>query len=525
MAEILKKILSGLDISRVGNKILIALLLAGTVAVLGVLWLWTQKSDFQVLYTNLEAEDAQNVINRLIDLQIPYKLSSNGGSILISSDQVHRVRLQMASEGLPQGGSVGFEIFDRSTIGTTEFVQKLNYRRALQGELSRTISQIKEVSSARVHLVVPENTLFSNEQQEARASVVLRLVSNGGLSEKQVQGIVYLVASSVERLNPQAVTVIDGHGRILTKVSDDSSSMALAGSNQLEFQHSFEKKLENKIRGLLEPIVGINKAIVRVSSDLELRQVEITEEKFDPDTQVARSEQRTQEKFIESAQSPNASGVPGLLEASPGGAGASSQNTSEKKNEVVNYEISKTISRIIEPLGRIKKLSVAVLVDGTYETITNEAGETTRNYISRTDEEMNKLESLVKGAMGFSDERQDSIEVVNIPFLSENLGDASDLALETSLVDSMLPWWPFIRYSFGILLIMIVIMAVVRPLLKELLAKPESLPGPAQAESFSQLQNPTVTAAVSERDKVISFTKDNPQVATAMVKKWIKDTK
>ena len=525
MVELLKQILARVDLSTVAKKIMMALLLAGSVTMVAVLWLWTQKSDYQILYTNLAAEDAQSVINRLIDLRISYKLSSSGSAILVPSDEVHKVRLLLAGEGLPQGTSVGFEIFDRSTIGSTEFVQKLNYRRALQGELARTISQLKEVSSARVHLVVPEHTLFTNDQQAPRASVVLKLVSERGLTEKQVQGIVHLVASSVERMSPQAVTVIDGHGRILSKVFDESSSLVQTISTQLEYQDNFEKKLENKIRSLLEPIVGMNKAIVRVSSDLDLRHVEITEEKFDPDTQVARSEQKTQEKRVGSSLSPEASGVPGALQTTPGGAGSSIQNSSEKKNEVINYEISKTTSRISQPIGTIKRLSVAVLVDGTYETITDEAGETTRNYISRTDEEMKKFEDLVKGAMGFSEERQDHVEVVNISFLSDNVLDATASTSDTSLLDSMLPWWPFVRYLFGIGLIIVVIMVVVRPILRELLAKSESLPVPAQEEALPGLQNPTISPALSEREQVVTFTKENPQVATAMVKKWIKDAK
>ncbi len=409
----------------INQRMIILIALAGSVAGLIALTLWTQQPDMQVLFTNLSSEDAAAIIDKLKETKVPYETTGGGSTVLVPSAQVHDLRLQLATQGLPHGGGVGFEIFDRTSIGMSEFVQKLNYRRALQGELARTIAQLPEVERARVHLAIPERRLFANEQEKARASVIVSLRNGQQLAQAQVQGVIHLVSSSVEGLQARDVTVVDGHGRMLSSTMTDET--AGLTNTQLEYQRSIEKDVETRIQTMLERIVGSNKAVVRVSSVVDFRKVETTEERYDPNSQVVRSEQRGQEK----ANGTNgvSGGVPGVQSNVPPGTDQeppqTSSNNSQTKNETVNYEISRTVSKIVEPVGVIKQLSVAVLVDGIYEAAKTGDGQSTdtpaaaRKYIPRSEEDLKRIEDIVKKAMGFSPERQDQVQVVNVQFGAE----------------------------------------------------------------------------------------------------------
>lgn len=526
MPEYLSQINQGFANMSVGRKVFLLLTLAVALAGVSVLWLWMQQPDLQVLYANLSTDDAGAVTAKLRESRVPFELSPDGSAVFVPAEKVHELRLQLATQGLPQGGGVGFELFDRSALGTTEFVQKLNYRRALQGELARTIGQFAEIASARVHLVVPDRRLFADHQEPSRASVVVTLRPGKQLSPGQVQGIVHLVSSSVEGLDPRAVTVVDSHGQILSRSSNGSGAEDLP-QDQLDYQRHLEKALETKIQTMLERVVGVGKAVVRVSSVLDLRKVELTEEKYDPDTQVVRSEQRTQESRTDASESTVPSGIPGVLSNVPPGtpaataSGPAGQSASSKKNEVINYEISKTISRIVEPVGTVKQLSVAVLVDGTYE-VKGEGASATRSYVPRSEEELAKLVELVKKAMGYSEARQDQVQVLNVPFENDALsdGDATPAAPASTLTQ----WAPYARYGTGLVLALIVILFVVRPILGVLTASPA--PGAPAGAAVLQLQEsaPGPPAVTVRREDAISLAKQNPQAAALVVKKWLKET-
>ena len=496
----------------------ILIALAATVAALVGVALWTQQPEMQVLFANLAPEDAGAIVEKLKESKVPYQVAAGGTSILVPDAQVHDLRLLLAGQGLPHGGGVGFEIFDRSTLGMSEFVQKLNYRRALQGELARTIAQMPEVARARVHLAVPERRLFSNEQDRPRASVVLSMRGSSGLTKGQVQGIVHLVASSVEGLQPNDVTVVDGHGRLLSDGSGDGPTR-LTGS-QLEYQRSLEKDIETRIQTMLERIVGINKAVVRVSSLLDFRQVEMTEERYDPNGQVARSEQRSQEKST--GTNGVSGGVPGVASNVPPGEAQEPTQTSStsnvNKNEVVNYEISRTVSKIIEPTGTIKKLSVAVLVDGTYEAPKEgEAADVPRKYIPRSEADMKRIEEIVKKAMGYSADRQDEVEVVNVQFGFEAEPGAGASAEEPPATAK---WQPYIRYGVGGLLFLLILLFVVRPLVAALTAPgPPSIQpqGGSAGAAFAQAE----LAGVSQT-RALEFAKSDPESTALVVKQWLK---
>ncbi len=510
----------------ISQRMIILVALAGSIAGLVAVGLWTQQPDMQVLFSNLAPDDAGAIVDKLKDAKVPYETSGGGTTILVPSAQVHDMRLQLAGQGLPHGGGVGFEIFDRSTLGMSEFVQKLNYRRALQGELARTIAQMPEVERARVHLAMPERRLFATEQDRARASVVLSLRGSQTLGKAQVQGVIHLVSSSVEGLQARDVTVVDGHGQLLSNSSSDETA-GLTGS-QLEYQRTVEKDIEGRIQSMLERIVGANKAVVRVSSLLDFRKVETTEERFDPNGQVVRSEQRGQEKA--SGVNGTSGGVPGVESNVPPGsdleAGQTSSTSNQTKNETVNYEISRTVSRIVEPIGTVKQLSVAVLVDGTYEAVKAAEGdkavaEAPKKYTPRTDEEMKRIEEIVKKAMGYSTDRQDQVEVVNIQFgfgAEEPAGAAAEATIESSRA-----WLPYLRYAVGAILFALLLFFVVRPLMTMLVtASPVGATndaGPALPASVGQVE---AALAGKQPAQIVDMARNNPAATAVVVKQWLK---
>lgn len=522
MATPLEQFKTSIGNISLGKKIAALLIIAGSIAGLTIFTLWANKQEMSVLYSNLSAEDAAAVIAKLKEQKIPYEIGEMGASILVPSDKVHELRLHLAGQGLPQGGGVGFEIFDRTTMGMTDFVQKLNYKRALQGELARTIGQLSEVEKARVHLVIPEKSIFAANQERARASVALKLKGGKQLSERQVQGIVHLISSSVEGLTPQDITIVDIHGQILTRVTSDSSLGQLTNS-QMEHQKQFEKDLEGKVQTMLERIIGQERVVARVSADLEFKQVEKTEERFDPDTQVARSEQRSKEKS--SGATTNPSGVPGPASNIPGAEiagtqnqGSSNSSNSDRESETINYEISKTVSRIIEPVGAVRKLSVAVLVDGSYDATKNEKGELSRKYIPRSAEEMKKIEEIVKKTVGYSATREDQVEVVNIPFENVSVPEEEMVNIKNRNLNE---WLPFVKYGVAAVGFILVFLFIVRPLMKGLtpsferqLMIPNALPTPIKEFEVAELPL---------RDKVLEMTKQNPQQTALLVKKWLKE--
>ena len=516
----------------INQRMIILVALAGSIAGLIAIALWTQQPDMQVLFTNLGSEDAAAIIDKLKETKVPYETTGGGSTVLVPSDQVHDLRLQLATQGLPHGGGVGFEIFDKTSIGMSEFVQKLNYRRALQGELARTIAQMPEVERARVHLALPERRLFASEQDKARASVIVALRNGQQLSQSQVQGVIHLVSSSVEGLQARDVTVVDGHGRMLSAtVTDETAGLS---NTQLDYQRSIEKDVETRIQTMLERIVGPNKAVVRVSSVVDFRKVETTEERYDPNSQVARSEQRGQEKS--NGSNGVGGGVPGVQSNVPPGTGEepaqTSSSSSQTKNETVNYEISRTISKIVEPVGVVKQLSVAVLVDGIYEAAKAADGQSAdapaaaRKYTPRSEEELKRIEEIVKKAMGFSAERQDQVQVVNVQFGTEP--EEPQATTAEASAEGAKPWLPYLRYGVGILLFAVILLFVVRPLLAMLGSTTEQMQAQMHAEAgVSALpgaagQGGAALTHAPDRAQIIDMARKNPDTTAVVVKEWLK---
>ncbi len=444
-------------------------LILGTVAGFAFLMTWSGGVELRAVYTNLDPQDAGTIVSRLKEQKIPYRIADDGRTVLVPAESLHEIRMQMASEGLPQGSGVGFEVFDNTKLGMSEFAQNVNYQRALQGELARTIARISEVESCRVHLVMPEKTLFVDNEQPASASVAVKLKAGRRLSQEQINGIVHVVSSSVPRLSPEQVTVVDSSGKLLAGSRAKTATGSL-NLDQLEYQGQVERNLETRVKSMLEQALGEGKAIVRLACALDFQRHEKTEEHFLPDNRVIRSEQSLNESSRNADALPQ--GVPGVRSNTPGpdlmqnqtsGSGASSF---EKQDRTVNYEIGKITSRIHEPVGRITRISVAVLVDGTYKATTEKGGATNREFIARSGEEIQKIEALVKRAVNFDADRGDTVEVVNIPFEPSEWAKADEAKGSAGWMAWLEQTTPYLKQALIGLFLLLTFLFFVRPLVR-----------------------------------------------------------
>lgn len=379
------------------QKVGIGVSVAISIIALVMLITWANRPVFGVLFSNLEAQDASKIIDKLKQQSVPYQIGEEGKAILVPKDKVYELRLQMAGQGLPQTSVVGYEIFDKPSFGMTDFTQKVNFKRALEGELEKTILQLDEVDGANVHIVIPEKALFESDQKKTTASVFLKLKDGARLGPEEISGVQHLVAASVEGLDANDVTIVDSRGNLLSRKSDGIEALTSA---QYDMQNRVESYLANKAQTMLDGVLGPGNAIVRVNAQLDFSQVEKTTEAFDPNT-VVLSEQSMQER----------SSVPGDTSA----------NNPLRTNSVTNYDVGKTVEKIVGSMGGVKKLSVAILVNGKY-TATDKNGERTVEYTPRSEQEISQLTNIVKTAIGFEVNRGDEVSLVNIPF--ENSDEA-----------------------------------------------------------------------------------------------------
>lgn len=390
------------------------ILLTGIMVILTIaIAVWSGRTDYALLYSNLNAKDAGSIKTKLDELKIETKVEGN--SIYVPSSKVYETRLMLANEGLPQGGGVGYEIFGKGNFAMTDYLQQINYKRALEGELSRTINTIKGINNSRVHLALPKKGLFEEQDNRSTASVIIDVGQSYPLTKQQVGGIVHLVSSSVEGLSPDSVSVIDSKGNLLFGDGGAEGGEFGLSSSQLEAKKSVENYLEKKAESMLTTILGPGKAIVRVAATMDFDRIERTNEKFDPEGAVPRVETSTEEQQSETA---GAEGVtPGTAVAAGSTAGRSTSKTQAKSQ--TSYEISKTIERITSSVGNVKKLYVAVVVDGTYKTIEAAPGEkkpAQKEYLPRSAEEKAMYKKLVANAIGIDAARGDEIEVSDASF-------------------------------------------------------------------------------------------------------------
>jgi flagellar M-ring protein FliF len=389
------------------------------------MWTWGKTPDYRVLYGNLSDRDGGAIIESLQQMNVPYKFAEGGGALLVPADQVHEVRLRMASQGLPKGSLVGFELMENQKFGTSQFLEQMNYQRALEGELARSMQTLASVQSARVHLAIPKPTVFVKEQQQPSASVVLTLHSGRNLDGSQISGIVHLISSSVPNMPAKNVTVVDQTGALLSSAKEGTTGQMDA--TQISYVRQLEQTYINRIEAIVAPLVGANNVRAQVTADIDFAQTEQTAENFKPNQDTKESTLRSQQTTASTnGGSQNAAGVPGALSNQPPipatapivspsssvAVATSGGGTSSLKESTVNYEVDRTIRHTKLPVGSIKRLSVAVVLNN--RTVTDKNGKQSSKPLNES--EKAQITALVKDAMGFNVSRGDSLNVLNSAF-------------------------------------------------------------------------------------------------------------
>lgn len=381
------------------QKIIIAVVVGAVILSLAIFLATRETIEYGVLYNNLEPQDASQIIESLKTKEVEYKLEDNGGTILVDKTKLYDSRITLAGEGLPAESSVGYELFDKTNLGMSEYVQKLNFSRALEGELARTIGTLDEVKKVRVHIVIPEKTLFKKDEKTPTASITLHLKSGRSISKISIEGIQTLVSSSVEGLTLDKVTIVDSHGKVLSEAPMDNNTVVGMTSTQHDIQRKVEQHYAEKVQSLLDGVLGAENAKVRVNAELDFTQIEKTITDFDPERQVIRSEQNIQEV----SESHDSLSYPAVNQA---------KNSS---NLIQNYEITKSVEHIVEATGNVKRLTVSALINGTTRILDKE-GIKSLQYTPRPKEELEQLSIAVKNSVGYDPSRNDQISVLNVPF-------------------------------------------------------------------------------------------------------------
>lgn len=477
-----------------------------------------------LLYSNLDISDSSAIVAQLEQANIPFQVRGNGSQIFVPANDVERIRVQVAQEGLPVGGSVGYEIFDRSdTLGTTNFVQNVNLVRALEGELARTIRSFDNIDAARVHLVLPRRELFTRETREPSASVVIKTRGGRRVEPNQVRAIQHLVASATDGLTINRISVVDDAGNLLARAQDDNPDGTASDDTVAEVRLAAENRLRNSIERLLERTVGIGFVRAEVSVDLNYDRITENDEVFDPDGQVVRSTQTVDENSLTVDRDDDPVTVANNLpeaEADQETSGASSTSQTSRTEETTNFEISKSITTRVREFGAVERLTVAVLVDGA-RTIGEDGVPV---YTPRTQEELQQLAALVRNAVGFDETRGDQVEVVNMRFADVETpvfeDDTGFLGLSKS------DYFQIAEILLFMIIAVLVILLVLRPLVGRSIAAMQPQPEPAlpgveggagALEGPDTAQGPALP--VEEEDPMISLGAVEGQIRASSVRK------
>jgi len=535
MKEFLTGLKEKLASLSMGQKVGILSLLGLGVAVFVVTLMWTLAPNYQYLFTDLSDTDASLIVQNLKENRIPYKLTNGGTAVMVPESKVYETRLELAGKGLPKGKSgKGFSLFDETGFSTSEFIQKIDYQRALQDELAKTIMSLDEVDYARVHLVLPKDSVFVEDEKPAKASVVIRPRPGLILSPEHVQGIVYLVAKSVRGLEPENISIIDNTGKVLYEGRTQDN--AVLANNRLEIRRAIESSLEKRSQDMLDKILGPGKAVIKVSADVNMDMVKSVKDTYDPDSKVVRSEQISNES---SPQGPSAGGIAGVQANIPTGRGTPGMiapgNTTSTSNIVRNYEISRNKVELVQSPGEIKRLTVSVIVDGNYKT----SKDGKKLFVQRSEEEMKEIEDAVKHAVGFNVDRDDSIAVSCMPFKRE-VTEVKPASIKDKIMDHIVT---IIKIVVFLLVTILVFMFIVRPAMKWMTSPVRVLEGMAETRKSIQgeepgaiegEERPQIETAVAKseemkqavhgrRKEIEAITKDNMESATAVIRSWLKE--
>lgn len=511
----------------------VGLLLGLAASIATGLWVfnWAKEPSYTALYTSLEARDTSEVVAALQGAAIPYKLDTASGVVMVEPGRVHEARLKMAAQGLPKGTGIGVEILrEEQSFGTSQFVESKRYHHAIETELARTIGTMQNVKSARVHLAIPKRSVFVRDRTPPSASVALNLYGGRTIEQGQVSAIIHMVASSVSHLSASQVTVVDQTGRLLSS-GDESNEVAMTGK-QYDYTKKIETDYANRIERLLEPIVGFGKVRANVNAVIDFTQEESTEEIFNPERTSVRSEQSSESARFDGQ---TAAGVPGALSNQPpaagnfaqgagevGGAeGATARPLNSNKNTVRNYELDRTIRHKRSGTGVVQRLTVAVLVDDHVVAKGNKQERT-----PLTDDEMNRITTLVQQTIGFNEERGDKVNVINASFTpTEEVEDLPEPGLmENPLIQNIGK-----QVLTGII-ILVLVFVVLRPTIKNLAnySPPAPVLPPAEIaarEEQARLEQKNALPMPSESDQKVEFAKSmvqqDPRKVANVVKDWI----
>jgi flagellar M-ring protein FliF len=503
----------------------------GTVGVLcGVLLVSVLggRVDYAYLYTNLDPKDAAGIAKKLGELQVPFQVDANGTALLVPREKVHALRLEMASSGLPSGGSVGNEIFDQANLGATEFEQQVNLRRALEGELTRSIMTIEGVEHARVHLVLPKNRLFAAKSEGASASVIVRLRNRDAFGRQEVASIVHLVATAVPNLTRDRVSVVDANGATLHSPDQNGEGLA-GGADGSEQARAAEIGIEQRVRSLLERTTGPGAVDVRVKLELNPSTRERTEEHYEPTSTALRSEQKSEE--LSGTEQATVAGVPGAqtnlpdVEPAVAGEAAAAAGNILQRSHTRNWEIDRVVEKILTPAGDLRRLSIAVLVDGRYEE-----KEGQRVFLPRSNDELVALSSVVQGAVGFDAERGDRIELHAVRFAQPELSEVAAPAV-------VAPWRKYLPYAAAALatLFALVFFLLVRrgkaKRMKQLAlvaaergvvdARPAMVSAEARLVSSQESAEEEALQLMHRRSEALQLASSDPASAALVLREWL----
>ncbi|HIF0143901.1 TPA: flagellar basal-body MS-ring/collar protein FliF [Yersinia enterocolitica] len=516
---------------RANPKIPLLIAASAAVAILVALMLWAKSPDYRVLYSNLNDRDGGDIVTQLTQLNIPYRFADNGGALLIPADKVHETRLRLAQQGLPKGGAVGFELLDQEKFGISQFSEQVNYQRALEGELARTIGTLGPVLNVRVHLAMPKPSLFVREQKSPTASVTLALQPGRALDDGQINAIVYMVSSSVAGLPPANVTVVDQTGRLLTQ--SDSAGRDLNAA-QLKFTNEVENRFQRRIETILAPMVGSGNVHAQVTAQVDFASREQTDEEYKPNQAANQGAVRSQQvSTSEQLGGTNVGGVPGALSNQPSatpvapievpqatpaaGAGAAANaanrpataarqtatSSNSRHDQTTNFEVDRTIRHTQQQAGMMQRLSVAVVV--------NYGSDKAGKPIALSKDQLAQVESLTREAMGFSTVRGDTLNVVNTPFNATDDASGSNLPFwqQPSFFDQLLNIG---RYLLILLVAWILWRKLVRPLIAK---KQEADKAAASVNNIVQAAQTTETAKQTKEE--LALRKKNQQRVSAEV--------
>ncbi len=535
----IKDFLGGLSTSR---KMALGITGGGILAILAGIFYWASLQGYQpVTYGTLNAEDSANIMRLLREKKIPFQVDPSGKQIMVPPEYLNDLRLELAMQGMPQSSGVGYELFDKQSFGTTSFLNKVNQKRALEGELMRSINAIKGVKRSRVHLAVPEKTAFVEDQKKVTASVVLDLEAGTNLNEKQVFGITHLVAAAVEGMDATNVVIVDSFGKELSKNVHDS--IVGLTTEQSDFKRRLEEDYQRRVEGIIGKVVGEGHIKVVVSADLDFSNISEQQTILDQDGATVRSQQKTSESMEGSR--PLASGAPGASSNTPGEqpgvvSPSAIKNNTAKTNEIVNYDIPKIVRTTQKPTGNIKKLSVAVLVDGKQIRTPASDGKVENKSEAWSPEKMKEFEAIVIGALALDKKRGDTLEIKSIDFVPEDFEEAQrilDATATRNYIQSL------IVYGVIGLVILLFFFLVVRPYIRWVTENTTDSVDtflPQTIEELEKIQKSSTLAQLDEvmpdlpdrldpekvegemiREKIVTLVDNNPQKASLILKEWI----